>query len=188
MARFLGVAPDRAGAAISIETGSLGLHEHRHFRLVRSVEQAIGKSVPKQPFVIIGKHESIKLFQRSDKDAKKLLFRLLGNWITAFAVDAHNVLMLRDDAGLKRRHAIRIGNNPAVTNTQLAQAGVQCRAGFVRGVFFRIFAASRSSLRADYAENVHLRAERGDIDRHVARSAAAILLRYTISNPNPASA
>src|SRR5882724_3362670 len=112
MARFLGVAHDRAGAAISIEPGSLGLHEYRHFHLVRSVEYAIGKPIPEQPFVVIGKHESIKLFQRSDKDAKKLLFRLPGNWITAFAVDAHNVLMLRDDARLKRRHAIRIGNNP----------------------------------------------------------------------------
>src|SRR5258706_14688413 len=95
--------------------------------------------------------------------------------------------MLRDDARLKRRHAIRIGNNPPVTNTQLAQAGVQCRAGFVRGVLFHILAASRSSLRADYAENVHLRAERGDIDRHIARSAGAILLRYITSTGTAAS-
>src|SRR5258708_13392140 len=103
MARFLGVAHDRAGAAISIEPGSLGLHEHRHFHLVRGVEQAIGKSIPKQPFVIIGKHESIKLFQRSDKDAKKPLFRLLGNWITAFMVYAHTVLILPDDPPLQLR-------------------------------------------------------------------------------------
>ena len=86
--------------------------------------------------------------------------------LAAFAIDANNVLVARDDARLDGGDAARVGDNAFVGNIRGAQVFAKRFAGLVGGSFAG----------ADDAKHFDARAERGEICGDVSGAAEAFAL------------
>src|SRR5579872_6480143 len=94
--------------------------------------------------------------------------------LAAFAVNANNVLVARDDTRLDGGDAARVGDDAFVGNIRGAQVFAQRLAGFVDWSFTW----------ADHSKQFHAGAKRGEIGCNISGAAKALALLDIIDNRN----
>ncbi len=110
-AGFLGIANNYASSAISIQARGFWLYENRYAQLVTGAENAFGKIVGDEPFVVVREHERVKALQCDEQAAQEALFGFGSQRLAALAVHPHNLLMARDDARFHCGHAASVGKH-----------------------------------------------------------------------------
>jgi hypothetical protein len=107
------------------------------------------------------------MFERGEQGAQEAFFGFRLQGLAALAVDAHHLLMARDDAGFHRGYTPRVGEHAFVNDAGVAQTLAQGRARFV--ISYR-------------AEALHPCPEGAQICRYVACAAEAFALLNEIDN------
>src|SRR4029077_2153 len=105
--------------------------ENGYAQLMARAENALGEIVGYQAFVIVGENQGIEMFERGEQGAQDALFGFRPKRLAALAVDAHDLLMARDDARFHGGHATRVREHAFVNDAGVAQTFAQGRARFV---------------------------------------------------------
>ena len=129
--------------------------------MMAGAEHAIGECVGDQPLVIVGEDQSIQLFQRGKKLAKKFFFKKRSDRFPALVVDTDNLLMARNHTCFYGCDARFISDDSLVNNSGGAKTSAK---GFARLVF------------ANQSKSFNARSERGKIRGDIAGAAQAFTL------------
>ena len=100
LAGFLRIADDRFRSTIGVQLRPFWSDENGNFEFVRAAENLVGEIVGDDAFVVVGKYERVEIFERRRKRAQQAALRVGVQRLAAFAIDANDVLMTRDDARL----------------------------------------------------------------------------------------
>ena len=149
---FLGVADDRFCTTIGVKLRALRSDEYRNFEFVSGAQNFVGEIVGDDAFVVVGEDERFEIFHRSGKRAQETTLRFRMERLTAFAIDADDVLMARDDARLDRGDAARVGEQTLVGNICGAKLLSQRFTGLVDGSFAGTDGAEHFDARAQFSK------------------------------------
>src|ERR1700716_761262 len=132
-------------------------------------ENAFSEIVGDQAFVIVGEDEGVEVLQRSKQRAQEALFGFRPQRFAALAIDAHDLLMARDDARFDCGHTPWVSESAFINNVIVAKAIAQ------RGARFII---------SDDTEAFHACFEREKIRSNFSRPAEAFALLDEIYDGN----
>jgi len=132
-------------------------------------KNAFGEIVGDQAFVVVGESQGVEVFERGEQGAQDALFGFRPKRLAVLTVDAHDLLMARDNARFHCGNTPRVGEHALVDDTGVLQAFAQ---GSTRLVV------------ADSAERFHARAQPRQIGRDVACPAEAFALLDEIHDGN----
>src|SRR5215475_14582669 len=83
---------------------------------MRSAQDAIAKMIGNHALVVVGENERVHVLESREQQAENFLLSCGSQWLSAFSVDADDLLVAGDDACLERGHA-RIGDDAFVDDT-----------------------------------------------------------------------
>ena len=146
--------------------------------MVRGAQDAVGEIVGNQALVVIGEHQCVKFLERSKQNsqesflsfsAERLAPHEARHTFASLLIDAHHVVVFRDDSRFHRGDAFRISDDSFVPDTRGPKTFLQGAPGFVI---------------SGNAKRFHPRAQRSDICGHVSRPAQALALLDEIHDRN----
>ena len=148
-----------------------------------STQDALYQCFIDEALVVVGENEGVELLEGRANQLEELFFGVGRKRIAALIVNAHNLLVARDDAGLHGGYPTSIGEDAALADFGCAQTGAERAACFVIvrllvGLFPRGFPAANDTEELDAA------AESREIGGHVSCASQTIRLRPEIHNRN----
>ena len=110
--RLLFIANDGPGSAISKQARGFRLYHRGDALAAAFVEDALGEGVGDDSFVVIGDDQRMEAGQAGFDGANQGLLDGGRERVAMLAIDAHDLLMARDDARLERGRALGVGDTP----------------------------------------------------------------------------
>ena len=164
--RFLFITNDGAGSAIGKQARGFWLYESGDALAAAFIEDALGEGVGDDSFVVIGDYQRMEAREAGLDSANQGLFDGGRERVAVLAIDAHHLLMARDDARLERSGALGIGDHAFGRHAQPCEAAAKIARGFIGSgdAERRDAGTERREIRGHVAGSAQARSFRDEID------------------------